>query len=284
MAHIVQDSFTVGVDTDLNLHTPELDTFGYGNWSTSTQGTEPWCSTVSGGLQTDLNNKWWRDVGDPNVGASIYFASNREPGFSSDSRADIFVRGNGVPYDDPTATYYYLYYQPAIDTLSLRKMVNNVSTTLAEDAAFPIDNDIGHRYGIIAEDQDVYAYFDGTLVLQATDSEIDGTVTGGTFCGGVQRLNNSASKVHDDFEVQEVEIPPESTQYNDAKMDYYRSQGTTSDEINTAEQEFLVGRIEVTLKTADNSTMWDQLLRALGYTGNLTGMRKQFWQDVGVLP
>jgi len=78
-------------------------------------------------------------------------------------------------------------------------------------------------------------------------------------------------------------VVPDDT-FGGRKLAYYQANGAISSQIDTAEKEFLVSQGDVTLKTADNATMWNEMLRARGYVGIMSGMRIQFWKFVGVKP
>ena len=57
-------------------------------------------------------------------------------------------------------------------------------------------------------------------------------------------------------------------------LDYYQTNGATSDDIQDAEREFLIAQGAT---PATNQDMWYEFLRSRGYTGALPDMIKDFW-------
>ena len=57
-------------------------------------------------------------------------------------------------------------------------------------------------------------------------------------------------------------------------LGYYQANGATSDDLQDAEREFLIGQ---GVTVAANQDMWYELLIALGYSGSLPDMLHDFW-------
>lgn len=69
---------------------------------------------------------------------------------------------------------------------------------------------------------------------------------------------------------------------NQLMLDYYQTNGATSDCLQDAEREFLISQ---GVAVASSQDMWYELLGALGYSGSLDDMLSDFWcVDGGVIP